>query len=152
MARYSNPYNKPDAVDGAPVASRRDTERRHRERGPGTSSVPAHHHRPNPTTYTYFVFSRNGTQTGAYGIFYRKTSGSVKNLAFFCHPEPQEGVVVMSARRMKANWVSFGHGEVFDLFRALGAGARIYRACDPSLGLRVTSGDYSAIIQLLERP
>ena len=38
------------------------------------------------------------------------------------------------------------------LLRAMGSDARVYGACDPSLGRRGGSGDYSAIVSLVEHP
>jgi hypothetical protein len=64
-------------------------------------------------TWTYLLYSRNGTMSGAYGIYCRRTTGSLASLQITPWADPPEEPIVQSARRTMNDGVSFGHGEVF---------------------------------------
>jgi len=117
MGRATNPSNAPDAVDGhAPGSILNGTVD---PQGHGVCEGPAVFKRPtvgaNPVTYTYVMYSRNGTISPEYGVYYRKSASGVAGLELGTS-EPTESVLVQSARRMLVGGVSFGHGEVFQFF------------------------------------
>jgi hypothetical protein len=123
IARATNPYNRPDAVDGSPTEPGSVLNGSLNEHAQNTPTAiaegPAVFSRPtvgaNPVPYTYALYSRNNTLSPAYGIYYRKSDQGMAGLALPGN-EPQELILVQSARRMLPGGVSFGHGEVFKFF------------------------------------
>ena len=72
--------------------------------------------------WTYLIYSRNAWTSPAYGIYYRKTSGSFASLAVPGQDQSTpESILVRSSTPGQAYGHSYGHGEIF-----LGPGGRPY--------------------------